>query len=69
MKQALKNNLDDIIVSKPSILGGTPVFEGTRIPASLVNDLLNKGYSADLIAKEYPSLSKTDLTTYIHAQA
>jgi len=47
-----------MIVSRPAILDGTPVFAGTRIPASLVKDLYHKGYSVDLIATEYPSLSK-----------
>ena len=44
------------------ILGGTPVVKGTRIPVSLVLDLLEKGYSFDLITKEYPSLSESKLS-------
>ena len=69
MKRPSVKKLENIIVSKPTILGGTPVFEGTRIPASLVKDLYHKGYSVDLIATEYPSLSKADIATFIHAQA
>lgn len=45
------------VTVNPQILGGTPVIDGTRIPASLILELLAKGYPKDLIVKEYPTLT------------
>jgi uncharacterized protein (DUF433 family) len=34
-----------LIVSNPAILGGRPVFSGTRVPADALFDYLNDGLS------------------------
>lgn len=49
----------------PRVLGGTPVIEGTRIPAEMVMDLIERGYSLDLIHQEYPSLTKSRLSAFV----
>lgn len=48
----------ELIETNPEILGGKPVIKGTRIPVSLIFELLSLNYSVDQIIKEYPSLSK-----------
>lgn len=53
------------VVSNPNILAGTPVIKNTRIPASLVIDLLRRGYPKDLILTEYPSLNKKTVDTFL----
>lgn len=53
------------VVSNQKILGGTPVIKGTRIPASLLFDLLNKGYSVGLLKKEYPSLTQKKINAFL----
>lgn len=53
------------VVSDPQILGGVPVIKGTRIPAALVFDLMRRGYSTELIRKEYPSLSSKKLNDFM----
>lgn len=53
------------VVSNPKILGGIPVIKGTRIPASLVFDLIKRGYSVQLVNKEYPSLSTRKLNAFL----
>ena len=40
------------------------MIKGTRIPASLVFDLLQRGYTFELITKEYPSLTKRKLSAF-----
>jgi uncharacterized protein (DUF433 family) len=55
---------DPVTVDK-SVLGGIPVIRGTRIPASLVFELLNRGYTTDLISKEYPSLSEKKIAAFL----
>ncbi len=53
------------VASDPKILGGVPIIKGTRIPASLVFDLLKRGYSIQLVKKEYPSLSTSKLNAFL----
>jgi uncharacterized protein (DUF433 family) len=44
------------VVTDPHILGGTPVFEGTRVPADQVLAELRRGTSEEIIRRHYPSL-------------
>lgn len=49
------------IVSDPAILGGEPVFEGTRIPLAHIAGLVAKGVPPTEIAEDYPALDRSDL--------
>jgi uncharacterized protein (DUF433 family) len=49
------------IVSSPDVLGGEPVFRGTRIPVQHVASLFRKGTSEPEIAEDFPGLSARDL--------
>lgn len=53
------------VVTNPEILGGIPVIKGTRIPASLVFELLKRGYSIQILKEEYPSLTQKKLTAFL----
>lgn len=44
------------IVSNPGILGGIPVVEGTRVPATTVLAEVDAGTSANEIFDSYPTL-------------
>ncbi|HZQ50738.1 MAG TPA: DUF433 domain-containing protein [Bryobacteraceae bacterium] len=48
--------LGQIIASAPEIMGGTPVFRGTRIPVDLIADMLGEGANAEEIIEGYPTL-------------
>jgi len=50
-----------VIVRDPEILGGRPVFRGTRVPVEVLFDNLEDGLSLDEIVASYPSLDKADL--------
>jgi uncharacterized protein (DUF433 family) len=50
--------IEDLVVSNPDIMRGTPVFKGTRIPVDLVADMLAQGATADEILEGYPTLTK-----------
>ena len=49
------------IVSSTEILGGEPVFRGTRVPLQHVASLYRKGVSEREIAEDFPTLSDRDL--------
>ena len=46
----------DHIHSDPEILGGKPVFRGTRYSVERVLKLLGAGWNAEQIAEEYPGI-------------
>ncbi len=45
------------IVSDPEIMGGDPVFRGTRLPVHLIADLLEQGESEADLREGYPQLT------------
>jgi uncharacterized protein (DUF433 family) len=48
-------------VSDPEILHGTPVYLGTRIPVELVADMLADGASVEEIVEGYPALDRNKI--------
>ena len=44
--------------SDPEILGGTPVFVGTRVPIKSLYDYLEAGDSLDEFLESFPSVSR-----------
>ena len=46
-----------IIHSDPNILGGTPVFVGTRVPVKTLLDYLEAGDTLDVFLEHFPSVS------------
>lgn len=47
-----------IIHSNPKILGGTPVFAGTRVPAQSLFDYLEGGETLDEFLRQFPSVKR-----------
>jgi len=47
-----------IVHSDPEILGGTPVFVGTRVPVKTLYDYLEGGDSLDEFLEDFPSVSR-----------
>lgn len=55
----------------PGKVSGKPIVVGTRIPAALVLDLVDSGYSMDEIIADYPSLTPqivTEMAEFAHAR-
>lgn len=50
--------LDDVVHSDPEILGGTPVFVGTRVPAQSLFDYLEGGETLDEFLRQFPSVRR-----------
>lgn len=47
-----------VVHSDPEILGGTPVFMGTRVPAQSLFDYLEGGDTLDEFLHQFPSVSR-----------
>ncbi len=52
----------DVIDVNPEILGGTPVFKGTRVPIETLFDHLESGITIDAFLDDYPTVSKEQVT-------
>ena len=46
------------VVRDPEILGGTPVFKGTRVPARILFEYLADGLSLDYFLESFPSVER-----------
>ena len=46
------------VVSDPEILGGTPVFIGTRVPVRIIFEHLEAGDSLEVFLEDIPSVSR-----------
>jgi uncharacterized protein (DUF433 family) len=47
-----------VIHSDPEILGGTPVFIGTRVPLKTLMDYLEGGHPLDEFLDDFPSVTR-----------
>jgi uncharacterized protein (DUF433 family) len=47
-----------VIVRDPEILGGIPVFRGTRVPFKNLLDYLEGGHTLDEFLAEFPSVTR-----------
>lgn len=48
----------NVIHADPEILGGTPVFVGTRVPLKSVMDSLEGGHPLDKFLDDLPSVTR-----------
>ena len=51
-------NSAELITVNPEILGGTPVFKGTRVPVRTLFEYLERGYSLEEFIECFPSVTK-----------
>ena len=49
---------DQVVHSDPEILGGTPVFVGTRVPVGSLFDYLEGGDTLDEFLRQFPSVRR-----------
>ncbi|HET7899140.1 MAG TPA: DUF433 domain-containing protein [Flavisolibacter sp.] len=51
-------DVKDLIVTDPEILGGQPVFKGTRVPVETLFDHLETGVSLEEFLEDFPTVTK-----------
>ena len=60
--QGVKNS---VISSSPDVLGGTPVFVGTRVPVEALIDYLEGGDSIEEFLEGFPSVSREQVVAFL----
>ena len=50
--------LDSVVRCDPGVLGGTPVFAGTRVPVKNLLDYLAAGDSLERFLDHFPSVTR-----------
>lgn len=60
-------SLRGIVHSEPSIMGGTPVFVGTRVPLQNLIDYLEGGESIEDFLDGFPSVKREQVLAVIEA--
>jgi uncharacterized protein (DUF433 family) len=57
-KIGIMTNPRDVVHSDPELMGGTPVFVGTRVPVQSLFDYLEAGDSLDEFLEAFPTVSR-----------
>jgi uncharacterized protein (DUF433 family) len=47
-----------VVIRDPQILGGTPVFRGTRVPFQALLDYLEGGQTLDEFLDDFPTVTR-----------
>jgi uncharacterized protein (DUF433 family) len=58
-------SLKDIISTNTDILGGLPVFAGTRVPVETLFFHVEKGITIDEFLEDFPSVSKNQVISVL----
>jgi uncharacterized protein (DUF433 family) len=59
----LKNS--PIISASPEVMGGTPVFAGTRVPVQTLLDYLKEGESIDDFLDGFPTVTREQVISFL----
>ncbi len=51
-------SLSGVITRDPEILGGTPVFRGTRVPLQALLDYIEGGQTLDEFLDDFPTVTR-----------
>lgn len=51
-------NRSSVVHSDPEILGGTPVFVGTRVPVQALIDYVEGGHPLDQFLDDFPTVTR-----------
>ena len=56
---------EPLIISSPDVMGGTPVFAGTRVPAQTLLDYLKAGESIDDFLEGFPTVTREQVIAFL----
>lgn len=56
-----------IVTTSPELLGGTPVFAGTRVPVQTLLDYQENGDSIDEFLEGFPTAKRAQVIAFLEA--
>ena len=54
-----------LITRSPDVMGGTPVFAGTRVPVQTLLDYLEGGETLDDFLEGFPTVSREQVVAFL----
>ena len=54
-----------LVTSSPDVLGGTPVFAGTRVPVQTLVEYLEGGETIDDFLKGFPTVRREQVIAFL----
>jgi uncharacterized protein (DUF433 family) len=54
-----------VVSSNPDVMGGTPVFQGTRVPVQTLLDYLEASETIDDFLEGFPSVSREQVIAFL----
>ena len=58
--------MDELVIScNTDVMGGTPVFSGTRVPVQTLLDYLEAGESIDDFLAGFPSVTREQIVRFL----
>lgn len=60
-------DINELVVRDPDILGGQPVFAGTRVPVETLFDHLEVGVPLDEFLDDFPTVSRAQAVALLEA--
>lgn len=58
---------NSVVHSNPEILGGTPVFVGTRVPVKALFDYLEGNHTLEEFLEDFPSVTRAQALAALEA--
>ncbi len=58
---------EPVISRSPDVMGGTPVFRGTRVPVQTLLDYLEAGDTIDEFLAGFPLVSRAQVVAFLEA--
>ncbi len=59
--------MSTVISVNPAVLGGMPVFAGTRVPIESLFDYLEQGCSVDYFLEQFPTVQRSQVVQLLES--
>lgn len=57
--------MNSVVIKDPNILGGLPVFKGTRVPVKNLIDYLTTGETIDAFLDDFPTVTREQVIQFL----